>query len=64
MVKAINKTIGGCVEQRTLTDFNYDFPLLSNMKKGNASSNHSLSIINRRRPKPKAVRRINKGAFT
>ena len=29
MVRAINKVIGGTVEQRTLTDFNYDTPFVS-----------------------------------
>jgi ATP-dependent RNA helicase RhlE len=63
MVKAINKTIGGCVEQRTLKDFNYDFPPRSTMKKVNGSSNHSLSIVKRRRPKPKTTRQSNKVSF-
>ncbi len=38
MVKAINKAIGSCVEQRTLKDFNYGVPVASSGKKINFRS--------------------------
>jgi ATP-dependent RNA helicase RhlE len=63
MVNAINKAIGSCVEQRTLTDFNYDAPLVSQGKKVNTPANRPQPIGERRASKPKADRRSNHGAF-
>ncbi len=63
MVKAINKTIGSCVEQRTLTDFNYDAPSVSQGKRPTPRPNRQQPMGARRAPKPKATGRANKGAF-
>ena len=63
MVRAINGAIGSCVEQRTLADFNYDVPLVSQGNKGNASANRPRPVVQRRAPKPRADGQPSKGAF-
>ena len=63
MVKAINKAIGGHVEQRTLTDFNYNVPLASAGRKVNHAAKRTHLRGRRRAPKPKAEGRSHKGAF-
>jgi ATP-dependent RNA helicase RhlE len=61
MVRAINQAVGRRVEQRTLTDFNYDAPLTSRGK-------GDRTPVNRPQPKgerkaSKHRRQVNKGAF-
>jgi ATP-dependent RNA helicase RhlE len=51
MVKAINRTIGRCVEQRILKDFDYDAPSASAEKK---------DWIPDSRPRPRGVRKASK----
>jgi ATP-dependent RNA helicase RhlE len=63
MVRAINGAIGSSVEQRTLSDFNYDAPSLSHGKKVNDRANRPHPVIERRAPKPRGNRRSSKGAF-
>jgi len=63
MVRAINGVIGSCVEQRTLSGFNYDAPLASQGKKGNTRINRPHPVIERRASKPRTKGRSNKGAF-
>ncbi len=63
MVKAINRAIGNSVEQRTLTDFNYDVPSVSSGRKITAPAGRPLPKRVRGAPKPKAKGRSNKGAF-
>ena len=65
MVKAINKVIGSTVEQRTLTDFNYDTPLVSSGKKPNTPANRPQPTVARRASKTstKSNGRSSKGAF-
>ena len=64
MVKAINKAIGSCVEQRTLTDFNYDAPSAAPGNKVPVPQNRKQPAGERRTTKPKANGRSGKGAFT
>ncbi|NNF97975.1 MAG: DEAD/DEAH box helicase [Desulfobacteraceae bacterium] len=63
MVKAINRAIGGSVEQRTLTGFNYKAPMASSRKKAftRTNSNRSQSTVNQR-PR-KTTGRSQKGTF-
>ncbi|MFO7713658.1 DEAD/DEAH box helicase [Desulfosarcina sp.] len=63
MVKAINRAIGNCVEQRTLTDFNYETPLISPGKKEVTGTNRTQPTDKRKLSTPKSNRRVNKGAF-
>jgi ATP-dependent RNA helicase RhlE len=61
MVKAINRTIGSCVEQRTLTDFNYDSPLGSRTNKVGKPATRPQPKAKRKSAKSK--RRSAEGAF-
>ena len=63
MVRAINGAIGRPVEQRTLSDFNYDAPSASHGKKVNARANRPRPVIERRATKPSTRGRSSKGAF-
>ncbi|MEE4112810.1 MAG: DEAD/DEAH box helicase [Desulfobacteraceae bacterium] len=63
MVRAINGAIGNCVEQRTLSDFNYDAPSVSHGKKVNTRANRTRPVIERRAPKSKGKGRSSNGAF-
>ncbi len=64
MVKAINKAIGSRVEQRTLTDFNYNAPpSVSSVKRGNPPGSRPQPVIERRAPKPRSNGRAGQGAF-
>jgi ATP-dependent RNA helicase RhlE len=63
MVKAIHKAIGGFVEQRTLTDFNYEASSSSPGEKTNAAANRPRPTGDGRTLKPKSYRRPNKEAF-
>jgi ATP-dependent RNA helicase RhlE len=63
MVRAINGAIGSCVEQRTLSDFNYDAPLVSHGKKVNTPAHRPRPVVQHRAPKPRANGRSSKGAF-
>jgi ATP-dependent RNA helicase RhlE len=64
MVKAINRAIGSCVEQRILTDFNYDAPLAAPGNKVPVQQNRKQPAGERKTPKPKTNGRSGKGAFT
>ena len=61
MVRAINGAIGSCVEQRTLTDFNYDAPMVSHGKKVKSPSNRPQPRVEQR--SSIAHGRSSKGAF-
>ena len=63
MVKAINRAVGSCVEQRTLTDFNYDIPSGLRVQKVNPPANRPQPTSKRRASTPKANGRSSKGAF-
>jgi superfamily II DNA/RNA helicase len=63
MVRAINGAIGTSVEQRTLSDFNYDAPSTSPGRQVNTRGNRPRPVIERRAPKPRANGRSSKGAF-
>jgi superfamily II DNA/RNA helicase len=66
MVKAINRTIGSTVEQRTLTDFDYDaVPLRPQGKTVNRPSSRPQPARKQSvaKPKPRTRRRESKGAF-
>jgi ATP-dependent RNA helicase RhlE len=65
MVRAINGAIGSPVEQRTLSDFNYDVPSTSHGKKINTRANRPHPVVERRASKPRARAngRASKGAF-
>ena len=63
MVRAINGAIGRPVEQRTLSDFNYNAPSGSHGKKVNTRPNRPHPVVERRAPKPRANGRSSKGAF-
>ncbi len=54
MVKAINKAVGSCLEQRTLKDFNYEVPFASSRKKVNFCSKRSQGMGGRKTFKPEA----------
>ena len=61
MVKAINRVIGGSVEQRTLVDFNYDSPKATMAGRTRKTDNRPLGgKINNN---SKTGRRSGKGAF-
>jgi len=63
MVRAINGAIGRPVEQRTLSDFNYDAPSMSYGKKINQRANRPSPVFERKAPKSRASGRSSKGAF-
>ena len=63
MVRAINGAIGRPVEQRTLSDFNYDAPSMSYGKKNNQRANRPSPVFERKAPKSRARGRSSKGAF-
>ncbi|MBA4368717.1 MAG: RNA helicase [Desulfobacterium sp.] len=66
MVMAINKAIGSSVEQRTLTNFNYDTPSsIQQERKINPSASQPRPRDGKRVPPLKTAieRRSNKGAF-
>jgi ATP-dependent RNA helicase RhlE len=64
MVKAINRAIGNCVEQRTLTDFDYDTPLVSSGNKVKPAADRPQPVVKRRSSPPASNHgRVNKGAF-
>jgi ATP-dependent RNA helicase RhlE len=65
MVMAINKAIGGSVEQRTLPNFNYDNPSGSGQqeRKINPSANQPRPASGKRVNKATIQRRSSKGAF-
>jgi superfamily II DNA/RNA helicase len=63
IVNAINKAIGSSVQQRTLTDFNYDAPAMQQGKKVNPSANRSQLRRKKGTPKSKTHRRESNGAF-
>jgi ATP-dependent RNA helicase RhlE len=63
LVKAINRAVGRCVEQRTLTDFNYDAPSRPTDKKASQPANRPQPQMERRTPKSKANGRGKNGAF-
>ncbi len=63
MVKAINKAIGGRVEQRTLTDFNYDVPSASASRKVNHSAKRPPFRGRSKAPNRKTEGRSQEGAF-
>ncbi len=63
MVRAINGAIGRPVEQRTLSDFNYDAPSMSYGKKINQRASRPSPVFERKAPKSRASRRSSKGAF-
>ena len=63
MVRAINGAIGRPVEQRTLSDFNYDAPSMSPGKKIDARAHRPHAVIARRAPTPRSNGRSAKGAF-
>jgi ATP-dependent RNA helicase RhlE len=63
MVRAINGAIGSRVEQRILSDFNYDSPLAPRAKTVNAPVHRPRTTGQRRRPQIQAKGRSSKGAF-
>jgi ATP-dependent RNA helicase RhlE len=58
MVRAINTAVGGCVEQRTLRDFNYGAPSVSAEKRPTPAARRSQPMGHGRMPKPKAAGRV------
>ncbi|RJP78570.1 MAG: DEAD/DEAH box helicase [Desulfobacteraceae bacterium] len=64
IVSAINKAIGSCVEQRTLSNFNYDAPCsVQPERKANAPSNHSRPMVTKKTARTRTNGRSKKGAF-
>ena len=62
MMKAINRAIGGCVEERTLGDFNYDVPMAAN--EGRSITTEKKPTGRKRSSGSKTVQRSGKGPFT
>ena len=62
MMKAINRAIGGCVEKRTLGDFNYDVPMAAN--EGRSITTEKKPTGRKRSSGSKTVQRSGKGPFT
>ncbi len=63
MVKAINKAVGATVEQRKLSDFDYDAPAVSQGTRKNACSKRPQSMNARNAPNGKSRERSRKGPF-
>lgn len=63
MVNAINRAVGSRVEQRTLTDFNYDVPATTQVKKAGAHVHRQQSAGEKKAPRSRSNGRSNKGAF-
>lgn len=64
MVKTINATIGSCAEQRILSDFNYDRPLIPPKQETGRPARRPKPAVESGPPQAKARRRTGKGAFS
>lgn len=64
MVKAIHKALGGSVEKRTLSDFNYNAPSESSGRTTNTRTQPSRPINRNTSTRRESGRRSVKGAFT